>query len=326
VIGNKRKLIIAFCVALAMLGGCASPDERSYGPVSENTITGQVHKVRSGESVYAISRKYKVSIRDVIALNNLEPPYTLNIGDNIRVPRALGPRVHVVQKGDALFLIAQKYNVSVSALAKINRVRAPYRIHVGQKLVLPNTGSFAQRGNSEVRAAAKSKKKKIGKQTRKSKAGKKKSRKKKSRGRVARAPELKAPPRSSSRFLWPVRGKVISKFGSKGKGLHNDGVNIAAVEGAPVRAAENGVVAYGGSELGGFGNLILIKHSGNFVTAYAHNSTLLVRTGQRVRRGQTIAKVGKTGAVGRPQLHFEIRKGRRPVNPLRYLTKRHAQR
>jgi murein DD-endopeptidase MepM/ murein hydrolase activator NlpD len=315
-----------------MLGGCASPDERSYGAaVSESTFTGQVHRVRAGESVYAISREYKVTTRDIISLNNLEPPYILKIGDAIRVPTALGPRVHVVEKGDALFLIAQKYNVSVSALAKINRVRAPYRIHVGQQLVLPSTGNLAQREIPEVKAAPKSKKKKIKKQAKRKKAQKskhkrKKSQKKKSHKRVARAPELKAPPRSSSRFLWPVRGKVISKFGSKGKGLHNDGVNIAAVRGAPVRAAENGVVAYGGSELGGFGNLVLIKHSGNFVTAYAHNSTLLVRTGQRVRRGQTIAKVGKTGAVGRPQLHFEIRKGRRPVNPLRYLTKRHAQR
>jgi LysM repeat protein len=137
-----------------MLGGCASPDERSYGAaVSESTFTGQVHRVRAGESVYAISREYKVTTRDIISLNNLEPPYILKIGDAIRVPTALGPRVHVVEKGDALFLIAQKYNVSVSALAKINRVRAPYRIHVGQQLVLPSTGNLAQREIPEVKAA-----------------------------------------------------------------------------------------------------------------------------------------------------------------------------
>ena len=122
-----------------------------------------------------------------------------------------------------------------------------------------------------------------------------------------------------------MRGRIISKFGAKGKGLHNDGLNIAAAAGSPVLAAENGVVAYDGNELGGFGNLVLIKHSGNFVTAYAHNAELLVRRGQKVRRGQAIAKVGRTGTVARPQLHFEIRKGRRPVNPLLYLSRRHAQ-
>ena len=124
------------------------------------------------------------------------------------------------------------------------------------------------------------------------------------------------PPRGGSTFLWPVRGRLVTAYGPKDGGLHNDGINIAAAKGTPVRAADNGVVAYVGNELRGFGNLILVKHAGGWVTAYAHNDTLLVRRGDKVARGQAIAQVGSTGNVGEPQLHFEIRQGTRAVDPM----------
>jgi murein DD-endopeptidase MepM/ murein hydrolase activator NlpD len=120
-------------------------------------------------------------------------------------------------------------------------------------------------------------------------------------------------------FVWPVQGKVIGAFGSSNEGLKNDGINIAAPSGAPVVAAADGTVAYAGNELRGFGNMILIRHDGGYVTAYAHNASLLVKKGDKVKRGQTIARVGQTGAVFGPQLHFEIRKGTQPVDPLSFL-------
>jgi murein DD-endopeptidase MepM/ murein hydrolase activator NlpD len=120
-------------------------------------------------------------------------------------------------------------------------------------------------------------------------------------------------------FMWPLRGKVISNFGPKTKGLHNDGINIAAPRGAPVRAAEGGVVAYAGNELRGFGNLLLLKHKNGWVTAYAHNDKLLVNRGDTVGKGQIIARVGSTGAVASPQLHFEIRRGKRAIDPKKHL-------
>jgi murein DD-endopeptidase MepM/ murein hydrolase activator NlpD len=129
---------------------------------------------------------------------------------------------------------------------------------------------------------------------------------------------------SGKGFLWPLSGKIISRYGRKARGLHNDGINIAAPRGTPVRAAQNGVVAYYGNELRGFGNLILIKHDKGYMTAYAHADKVLVKRGQRVKRGQVIARVGSSGSVAVPQLHFEIRKGRRPVNPARYLNRRQA--
>jgi murein DD-endopeptidase MepM/ murein hydrolase activator NlpD len=120
-------------------------------------------------------------------------------------------------------------------------------------------------------------------------------------------------------FAWPVQGKVISAFGSSKDGTKNDGINIAAPSGAPVVAAADGVVAYAGNELRGFGNMILIRHDGGYVTAYAHNASLLVKKGDKVKRGQTIARVGATGAVFGPQVHFEIRKGTQPVDPMTFL-------
>jgi murein DD-endopeptidase MepM/ murein hydrolase activator NlpD len=121
-------------------------------------------------------------------------------------------------------------------------------------------------------------------------------------------------------FSWPLRGAIVSSFGSKKGGEHNDGINIAARRGAPVRAAEDGIVVYAGNELRGFGNLVLIRHADGWTTAYAHNETLLVKRGDRVRRGQVIAKAGSSGSVATPQLHFEIRRGRRAVDPAEYLT------
>lgn len=119
--------------------------------------------------------------------------------------------------------------------------------------------------------------------------------------------------------MWPVRGPILSSFGPKEIGYHNDGINIAAKSGSYVRAAESGVVVHAGRKIKGFGRLILIRHSNGWITAYAHNSSILVKKGQAVKRGQAIARVGQSGGVDRPQLHFEMRKGSRAVNPVRYL-------
>ena len=120
-------------------------------------------------------------------------------------------------------------------------------------------------------------------------------------------------------FGWPVSGQIVSTFGPAAGGTHNDGINISAPEGTTVAAAESGTVAYAGNELRGFGNLLLLKHDGGWVTAYAHNQVLLVKKGDKIRRGQAIARVGSTGGVGAPQLHFELRNGTKAVDPLDHL-------
>jgi murein DD-endopeptidase MepM/ murein hydrolase activator NlpD len=120
---------------------------------------------------------------------------------------------------------------------------------------------------------------------------------------------------ASGNFRWPARGRIIRGF-KKGA---NDGINIAVPEGTSIKAAEGGVVAYAGSELKNYGNLVLVRHPNGYVSAYAHNSQLSVKRGDKVRRGQTIAKAGRTGNVSTPQLHFELRKGANPVNPVNLL-------
>jgi len=117
----------------------------------------------------------------------------------------------------------------------------------------------------------------------------------------------------------PLQGKVVSVYGPGNGGLHNDGINIMANKGASVEAAENGVVVYTGNELQGFGNLLLIKHAGGWTTAYAHNDSIVVKRGQKVKRGEMVAHAGSTGNVSKPQLHFELRHGANAVDPTKYL-------
>ena len=138
---------------------------------------------------------------------------------------------------------------------------------------------------------------------------------------VAEAPAVKPSETTGGlpTFRWPVRGKVITSYGAKTNGKSNDGINLAVPEGTPVKAAEDGVVAYSGNELKGYGNLVLVRHSNGYVTAYAHASELMVKRGDTIKRGQIIAKSGQSGEVGSPQLHFEIRKGSSPVDPLQFL-------
>jgi murein DD-endopeptidase MepM/ murein hydrolase activator NlpD len=135
------------------------------------------------------------------------------------------------------------------------------------------------------------------------------------------APSAQSLPPMAGKLRWPAKGKVVANFGARPDGTHNDGVNLAVPLGTEVHAAENGVVAYAGNELKGYGNLILVRHDNGWVTAYAHNDQLMVKRGEKVRRGQIIAKAGKTGTVDQPQVHFELRLGSKPVDPLPYMEK-----
>ena len=142
---------------------------------------------------------------------------------------------------------------------------------------------------------------------------------------VASMVQLPTPdPMSGNSFRWPVQGRIISVFGTKPDGGHNDGIDVAVPQGTSVKAAENGVVAYAGNELKGYGNLVLVRHANNWVSAYAHNEEILVKRGDKVRRGQIIAKAGNTGSVSQPQVHFELRKGSRPVDPTKYMSQTQA--
>ncbi|MFQ5617923.1 MAG: peptidoglycan DD-metalloendopeptidase family protein [Rhodospirillales bacterium] len=265
--------------------------------------------VGAGDTVYALSRRHGVFVRAIIDANRLRPPYLLRVGQRVVLPRG---REHVVRGGETLYGISRLNGVGVYEMARANGLKPPYTIRAGQRLRVPpgegRAGTGAKAATGPRPAAAK----------KPSTGAKKPSTRPKRPKPPAAVP--KPPPRSGRGFLWPLKGRVLSAFGGKARGLRNDGINIAARRGAPVRAAENGVVAYAGNELRGFGNLLLIKHTGGWVSAYAHNQSLLVKRGDRVRKRQVIAKVGSSGNVSGPQLHFELRRGRRAVDPRKHLT------
>lgn len=301
----------------------SAPIQRvSASPVPDGAMPF-AYVVRPGDTVYGISRKLGVSLREVIDANALRPPYTLSVSQTLRIPN---PRRHAVKRGETVYGISRGYGVEMTELVRLNGIEPPYTITPGAQLVLPAAPDTppprAAESSSAGKLAAASPKLKAPPKAAPGAVQRAAVPAPKPPARLAAIP--KPPPRAGSRFLWPARGKVLATYGPKKDGLHNDGINIAAPRGTPVRAAENGVVVYSGNELRGFGNLILVKHAGGWVTAYAHTEQAMVRRGQQVKRGQMIAKVGSTGNVSTPQLHFEIRKGSRAVDPRRFLGPRDA--
>ena len=287
----------------------AKPSEPVPGDAQGSIpIVSGLYQVETDETLYAISRKTGISLRDLIAANRLAPPYRLRKGQRILVPEV---RYYKVSAGDTLYAISRRRSISVYALARHNSLAPPYRIRPGQRLRLPGGQTVIASNNSRPTGQLQKQSDLSGNSILVPRP--------KSKGASRRLALKAAPKRVGARFAWPVRGKVISRFGAKANGLHNDGINIAVKEGTAVRAADNGVVVYAGNELRGFGNLLLLRHRGGWVTAYGHNQTLDVKVGDVVRQGQRIARAGATGNTNRPQLHFEIRRGRRAVNPVEHL-------
>ena len=280
--------------------------------------------MQRGGSVFGIARKFGVPLRSVIDANGLQPPYTLRVGQAIQVP---SQKIHVVEPGNTVYGISRIYGVDLSELVRLNEINAPYTIAVGQRLVLPTASgtksAAAPQSSLEPEATLDTEQPSRAPTT--GETAPATTAPQQTQPAAKATPELSEvavpaaiptpPARSGGKFAWPLEGKVLSPYGPTTDGLHNDGINIEAPSGAPIRAAENGVVAYVGNELRGFGNLLLIKHADGWVTAYAHTQSFLVKRGDRVTRGQEVARVGRSGNVDRPQLHFEIRKGSRAIDP-----------
>jgi len=317
-------LVAPALAACAGSGGSAQVIDRSYDRRAQAPVEAGTHLIQSGETVYGIAQRYGVSTRSLIDWNSLRPPYRLLPGERLRLPESQG---YVVQRSDSVYAISRRFSVDMSTLVRANNLQPPYNIQEGQRLQLPANaaGTTSQTAPPIQTASAPIQRTVLPPPESARGASSPPS------ATVTPPSETPAastrrvatisppPPRASSGFIWPVEGRLLSSFGAKNDGLHNDGINIAAPRGAPVLAADNGVVAYAGKEIRGFGNLLLIKHDGGLITAYAHTDTLLVGRGDTVTRGQVIGKVGTTGGVDTPQLHFEVREGTRAVDPKRYL-------
>lgn len=291
-----------------------------------------------GETVESIARKHGVPVSALMQTNGIREPGQIRPGQRLVIPRyvstspknapsyaAAHPKtdgsVHVVQSGETLMSISRHNGVTLTALAQANHINPNKKLSVGDRLTIP-AGGYKVAASQPAPAPKVSQPRTVASE----------------KIKVASAPAIqnahvaKEEPRTTDTvvktaepsgampsFRWPVRGRVIAGFGSKPNGTQNDGINLAVPEGTPVKAADDGVVAYAGNELKGYGNLVLIRHSNGFVSAYAHASQLLVKRGDTIKRGQVIAHAGQTGNVTSPQLHFEIRKGSTPVDPTQYL-------
>ncbi|MCJ8322515.1 MAG: M23 family metallopeptidase [Rhizobiales bacterium] len=301
------------------------------------------YRVSTGDTLYSISRRFGLTIEELRAANNLDAFASLRIGQNILLPRKgatsvgfatpkttlanspaeinsmpqaaslqqtaaapvqaafNGQGIYTVRAKDTLYSIARSHNLAFDKLLNLNGLNGTEGLKIGQKIrvdgfvVAPKTAELSLAAVvAPVIAPIVVPQKPVV---------------------VAKT----APTSSSNRFRWPVSGRVIAEYGTGKKGALNEGMNVAIPPGTVVKAAEGGTVAYAGNGLKNYGNLILIKHNGGWVTAYAHNGAILVKKGDKVRRGQAIARSGQSGDVDIPQLYFEIRRGALTYNPRKYL-------
>ena len=294
------KLIVS---VLFFLFSCESLIYSDYKIINNKKSNLNTYEVRKGDNLYSISRKLNLSISSLIKLNKIAPPYKIFPKQTLILPKQ---SFHKVKKGETLYSISRRYKTDVYSISKLNNLKNINSINEGQALKI--YGDLKIETKNNISNGNKANIKKID--------SKKKSLKSVKKTTLNFEQTLN----KNSKFIWPVKGKLISKYGKSTDGFFNDGININSKLNQKVGASNDGVVIYSGNEIPGYGNLVLIKHSQNWITAYAHLGKVTIEKGDKVKKGEIIGLVGKTGNVRKPQLHFEIRKGKEAVNPLNYLS------
>lgn len=304
----------------AMTPAFAAPDAppawevRAVTPKASE-VRARTYVVQPGDTLSRVVVRTGAGADAIAIANGIPAPYRLRPGQKLRIPAG---RYHRVARGESGIAIARAYGVDWSRIAMLNHLEEGDLLREGDRLLIPSVREVSVMSMDE-RARAFT----IGIDDLVTGSEPALAR------RARPAPPVKtadapvpatlpvAEPAGAfaGRFVWPLAGRIIRPFGPLASGARNDGINIKARLGAPVVAAADGVVAFAGP-LAAFGQLVLIRHGGGWLTAYGHADKLLVARGQAVKRGQTIARAGATGAASEPQLHFEIRDGRRPVNPI----------
>jgi lipoprotein NlpD len=282
-------------------------------------VSASNYVVQPGETLRSISAKTGAGSEAIARANNIPAPFTIVPGRRLTIP---GGRYHLVRSGESGIAIARAYGVDWSKVVTANALQEPYVLRAGQRLLIPDTGPETL----EQRAArfhididdiltggepALAEKAKPAKPT-------------PSSARVLPPTVAVVEPttRATGLFAWPVKGSLVKRFGPGKSGERNDGIKIAVPLDTPVLAAADGVVAYVGSDVPALGGLVIVKHGQGWTSVYGHAGQLLVQRGQSVKRGQMIALSGRTGFADRPEVHFELRRGRTPVDPLTRLPKR----
>tara|TARA_Y100000991_G_scaffold158415_1_gene120873 strand:- start:358 stop:1209 length:852 start_codon:yes stop_codon:yes gene_type:complete len=282
-------IIIILFFLLSFLYSCEQTIYGTYKIIEGNSFevrakNTNIYTVKSGDNLFLIAKKNFVSVKDLINLNNIESPFKIYPKQKLILPEL---NTHKVLKGETIYSISRKYDVDRYQLSKINKLTSENKIFVGNRLFIPSTKKILKKEKITVN------KKKIIKKNNQN---------------------------NSIFFQWPVNGNVILNYGMIKPGLHNDGINIKAKKGENVLASSGGKIIYAGNEIPGYGNLVLIKHSDNWITAYAHLEKIFLDKGTTVNKGENIGTVGSSGNVKIPQLHFEIRKGKKALNPSEFLS------
>jgi murein DD-endopeptidase MepM/ murein hydrolase activator NlpD len=277
----------------------------------------QVIVVRRGQTLGGVAQTYHVPKSAIIAANGLKPPYELVAGARLVIPGAGGP-VHQAMgspPGGSVVAATPLPPPHAESLAPPPQMPAagppPAAAHASPDIIpldgpLPTQAASAppttltppKPGAASPPAGQPSVQASVSAESGQGSNGQ----------------------GTAGRFPWPVRGRVLANYGNMPGGGHNDGINIAAPRGTPVRSIDAGTVAYVGNEVKGYGNLVLIRHANGWISAYAHLDDLTVKPGDTIATGQVIAKVGDSGGVPEPQLHFELRRGKKPVDPKEFLT------
>ena len=296
--------------SLSLTRDTPAPVELGKGRIQRAPIPAN-RQIQAGPSdtIYSLATRYQVTPQSLIVDNDLAEPYILQEGQILKITP---PREHIVTVTDSLFGISQRYAVSQFHLAELNELSEPYQLVEGQALLIPDTHDFTvlngSKGvNTALARPAPQAVTSVARANRDAVVLPKSTQVRKNFVAPAFA--------SGDAFTWPLEGQIIRDFGPAGKGVHNDGVNIGAVRGANVQVSAPGTVAYIGRNLKSFGSMVLIKHDGGYITAYAHLDDITVAEGDVLGAGQVLGTVGQTGRVDSPQLHFEVRQARQPINP-----------
>jgi murein DD-endopeptidase MepM/ murein hydrolase activator NlpD len=297
--GKTVRVLVAAALLLSASACAAIDSSRSrpaYAKPRLQYSDTTTYRVQPGDTLTSIARDFGVSAEAIMGVNRLDDPHYLRVGKRIQIPRGRGRAIYrpvrpqfATATGAAVRASPRDPDAPYAGPAAVDR--SPAVGSGGLVPVLPSVKEMPQGPSWD---------------------------------RSGEAERVVAKPSRS--FMWPVRGPVIARFGDMGSGQRNDGINIAADPDTPVRAADEGEVVYAGNELRSYGNLLLIRHPSGYITAYAHNERLLVSKSDKVKRGQEIARVGASGVVSKPQLHFEIRRGGKPVDPAPYLATETASR
>jgi len=282
-------------------------------------VSSSTYVVQPGDSLRSIAGRTGAGSEAIARANNLAPPFVIQPGQRLSIP---GGRYHLVRAGETGIAIARAYGVEWSRVVSTNALAEPYILRTGQLLLIPGSRpeTIEERAarfhldiddiltGGEPALAANAKPAKPVPTAK--------------RVLPATTPVAAPTSRVAGQFAWPVKGSVVKRFGPGKSGERNDGIKIAVPLDTPVLAAADGVVAYVGSDVPALGGLVIVKHGNATTTVYGHAGQLLVQRGQSVKKGQMIALSGNSGFADRPELHFEIRQGRTPVDPLTRLSAR----